>query len=133
MKKLVLFALILVTVFLGAIQAFAQAKDLAGQWQGTLSAGGNQLRAVFKITKDDKGVYSGNMYSIDQTTQPIPIGSITLKDSTVTIDVPVISGSYQGEMSADGNSIKGTWTQGPGSLPLELDRPAADKAWPIPQ
>ena len=36
-------------------------------------------------------------------------------------------------MSADGKTITGAWTQGPGSLPLNLERVNADTAWPIPE
>ena len=36
-------------------------------------------------------------------------------------------------MSADGNSIAGTWTQGPAPMPLNLARATAQSAWVIPE
>jgi non-heme chloroperoxidase len=39
--------------------------------------------------------------------------------------------SYEGKVSADGNSITGTWTQD-SSLPLNLYRPTKETAWRDP-
>src|SRR5260370_1391897 len=94
--------------------------DLSGDWQGTLQAG-KSLRTVLKITKTDKG-WSATMYSIDQGAQPIKATSATLDGSTFKYSVDLIGGSYQGTLSADGNSIAGSWTQGPNPLPLTLVR-----------
>ena len=38
---------------------------------------------------------------------------------------------YEGELSADGASIKGTWTQFGMPLPLALSRATKDTAWNI--
>lgn len=133
MKKLtLLFICILAAALFTSVVAFAQSKDLAGTWQGTLSAGSAQLRIVMKISKDDKGAFSGTTYSIDQGGTPIAMGAINFSGSSVKIGIPAISGSYQGEMSSDGNSIKGTWTQGPTPLLLNLTRATPETAWDIP-
>ncbi len=47
--------------------------------------------------------------------------------------IDAIGGSYEGTISADGKSITGKWTQGPGSLALNLQRVTEDAAWPIPE
>jgi uncharacterized protein (TIGR03435 family) len=46
--------------------------------------------------------------------------------------VAAINGSYEGKLSADGNSINGTWTQG-APLPLNLARATPETAWTIPE
>jgi uncharacterized protein (TIGR03435 family) len=104
--------------------------DISGDWQGTLQAG-KLLRTVLKITKTDKG-WSATMYSIDQGAQPIKATSATLDGSTFKYTVDLIGGSYQGTLGADGNSIAGTWTQGPNPLPLTLVRTTKETAWEIP-
>jgi bla regulator protein blaR1 len=106
------------------------AKDLTGTWQGTLHAG-RDLRTVVKITKDDKGAYKALFYSIDQTGQPMQVSSVTLDGAAVTLTLNGL-GKYAGTLSADGNTIDGTWTQGPNPLPLVLTRTPADAAWAIP-
>ena len=58
-------------------------------------------------------------YSIDQNGQGIPASAVSLKGSAFKFTIPAIGGSYEGTLSADGTTIKGTFTQG-GPLPLDL-------------
>jgi len=73
------------------------------------------------------------MYSIDQGAQGIPTSSVTVQGTAVKLPIAGIGGGFEGTLSADGNSIAGTWTQGPGRLPLTLTRATADTAWAIPE
>lgn len=105
--------------------------DLSGNWQGTLKAG-KDLRVVFNIYKGDKDGWSAKMYSIDQSSQPIPVTSVIRQGSVLKIAVSAIDGSYEGTLSADGKSIKGSWTQGGQPLALTLTRATPETAWSIP-
>lgn len=129
----VVFGLVHVTpVHAQAAAAGSQEQGLAGIWQGTLQAG-RDLRTVLKVEKAGDGAYKAMLYSIDQGPGGIPLTSITLQGSTVKYSVVMIDGSYEGKLSADGNAINGTWTQGAKPLPLNLKRVNADAAWPIPE
>jgi len=108
------------------------AQDLTGAWQGTLQAG-RDLRIVVKVSKADDGAFKAQFYSIDQSPQPMATNGITLQGSTVKMSVGGIGGTYEGKLSADGNSISGTWTQGPKPLPLDLKRATGETAWAIPE
>ena len=82
--------------------------------------------------KKDAGSSAGwkaVLYSIDQGPDGIPVSSVTLQDSTLKLGLELIRASYEGKLSADGQSIKGVWIQG---LPLTLDLQRATKAtaWP---
>jgi pimeloyl-ACP methyl ester carboxylesterase len=68
------------------------------------------------------------LYSIDQGPDGIPVSSVTLQDSTLKLGLDLIHATYEGKLSADGQSIKGVWVQG---LPLTLDLQRATKetAW----
>jgi len=103
--------------------------DITGSWQGTIHAG-RDLRQVLQITKGDKG-FTGKMFSIDQSSPGIAVPSITLDGSAVKFSVDVIGGSFAGTLSADGNSIVGTWSQGQ-DLPVTLVRATKETAWEIP-
>jgi uncharacterized protein (TIGR03435 family) len=105
-------------------------RDISGDWQGTLQAN-RSLRLVLKIAKTDKG-WSAKMYSIDQGGQPINASSVTLDGSAFKYSVDLIGATYQGTVSADGNSIVGTWTQGPTPQPLTFVRATKETAWEIP-
>ncbi|MEO6803721.1 MAG: hypothetical protein ABI197_10830, partial [Granulicella sp.] len=114
-----------------AVSAAHVPGDIAGDWQGTLQAGDKSLRTILKISKADKG-WSAKMYSIDQGAQPFNATSITLNGSAFKYTVDLIGGSYEGTLSADGNSITGNWAQGPNPLPLTLVRATKETAWEIP-
>ncbi len=117
---------------------FAQslfAQNLVGTWQGTLQvpqAPGGQLRVVMKVSTTDADTLKGIMYSIDQGGQPISASAVSLQGSAVKIAVVAIGGTFEGKLSADGNSIAGTWTQGPNPIPLTLARTTPQTAWTIP-
>ena len=109
-----------------ATTARPAATDLAGDWQGTLG----KLRTILKISKVGAG-YHAELYSIDQGRAPLPIQSITLDGRTMRYASPAINGSYEGELSADGQGIKGVWTQNGRSTPLDLVRATPGTAWAI--
>jgi len=105
-----------------------QAQNITGSWQGTLDAGPQKLRIVFKISLEDDKL-KATMYSIDQKAQ-IPINTVTKDGSTIKMAIAGVGG-YDGKLSGDGNSITGAWTQG-APLPLNLTRATPETAWTIP-
>jgi len=128
MKKLVALCFIA----FAALTLHAQAPDLAGNWQGTLTLpNGKSLRAVIVIAKDDN-LYKSTFYSIDQGAQGLKAASTKLTGSTVTVDLSAIGITYEGKLNADNNSIAGTFSQGGGNLPLLLVRSTPATAWEIP-
>ena len=109
----------------------AQTPNMAGQWQGTLQAG-KEVRVVFVVANADGGGLRATMHLIDQGSQGIPVTEISLKGTTFRMSVGVLSASFEGNLSADGTSIAGTWKQGTGGLSLTLRRATPDTAWTIP-
>ena len=113
----------------------ASPTDIVGIWQGTLHIEqmNKDLRVEIKIAKDDKGGNKTTFYSIDQGGQSFVATKTAFENGTLTFSLDVIGGKYEGKMSADGKSIAGTWTQGPASMALNLERVTPDAAWPIPE
>jgi uncharacterized protein (TIGR03435 family) len=103
-----------------------------GTWQGTLQPPqGQALRIVAKITKENDQ-FKVAFYSIDQGGQPMNASTVTFDRSNLKAAVPVVGGNYEGKLSADNNTITGTWTQG-APLPLNLTRATPQTAWAIPE
>jgi pimeloyl-ACP methyl ester carboxylesterase len=101
----------------------SQAQDITGQWNGVLSVQGTNLRIVFHVSKTDDG-YKSSMDSPDQGVNGIPVRTTTFDGSKLSLAVPEIAMSYEGEFKTD--SIVGTFKQGGMSLPLTLKRTAAE-------
>ena len=115
--------LIVVLMLLFAASA-VRAQDIAGDWEGTLHAGAADLRLVLHINKTDAGALKATLDSVDQAANGIPVSSISLKDSKLSLGVELVHGTYEGKVSSDGATISGTWSQGT-PLPLEFKRSAA--------
>jgi uncharacterized protein (TIGR03435 family) len=126
--RLAVAAALLVT----ATGAFAQTPGMAGQWQGTLSAGPQQLRLVFVVSVNAAGgSLTAMVYSIDQGAGGVAANA-TAQGAAVRFTIAAIGGTFEGKLAADGNSIAGTWSQGGGSVPLMLERATKETAWPLP-
>jgi uncharacterized protein (TIGR03435 family) len=131
MKKLMMW----IVVFAASAGGGLFAQNIAGTWQGSLPGpqGKQGLRIVLKISRADDEKLKGVLYSIDQGGQPINASAVSQQGGTLKMAVVAIGGDYEGKVSPDGNSITGTWTQGPQPLPLNLVRATAETAWTIPE
>ena len=108
-------------------------QEITGVWQGTLRE--PEMRLLIRISKQLDGSLEAKMLRVDQN--PVDWGSgnridsVSLEGSDVKLTVASAKLSYEGKLSAHGNSIAGTWTQG-NSSPLELHRATQDTAWRDP-
>ena len=110
------------------------AQNLTGSWQGALQGpqGRPPLRIVFKISRADDESMKTVLYSIDQNGPPIAVSATSLQGSSLKMTIAAIGGNYEGKVSADGQSINGTWSQGGAPAPLNLVRATVETAWAIP-
>jgi len=101
--------------------SLAQAQDISGDWQGALNAGGQTLNLVLHLTKAPDNSLKATIDSLDQPgANDIPVASVTLKDSKLTLDVAIIHATYDAKVSSDAKTITGTWSQGGQTFPLEF-------------
>lgn len=103
------------------------AQDISGDWQGTLDLG-TKLRIILHVEKDSNGALACKLYSIDQGPDGLKANSVTFKDSSIEAKFDLLRASYEGKVSADGNSITGTWTQR-GKAQLDFRRATKETAW----
>src|SRR5687767_4666014 len=112
----------LMTVLVGSA-ATLSAQDLAGTWQGTLSAPTNPVRVVLKITRTADGRFEGQLFAIDQGAQPWTMSSLSLDGRVVKWKVDALSATYEGTLTADCNAMIGALTQTAAPMALNLVRP----------
>src|SRR5271165_6055841 len=93
-------------------------QQIAGDWRGTLSAGGAEFRLVLHISAAQDGTLTATLDSPDQGAGGIPASAVAFKDSKLSLTIESINGSYEGVVNQDASKIAGTWTQG---QPFKLD------------
>ena len=115
--KLILAALLLV---LSASFCHAQA-SLAGDWEGVLNAGGNDIHIAWHVTSAPDGTVTSTFDNKDEGAMGIKAKITAFKDSKLSIAVDDqiamngsmvnVRGTFEGTVSADGSEVTGTWTQ----------------------
>ena len=90
-----------------------------GDWQGTLEVPGRSLRFVLHVEREEDGTLSATLDSPDQGDFDIPTGEVTYENDTLTVRVPHLNATYQGQVRE--NVIDGVWSQHGRNYPLELE------------
>lgn len=84
---------------------------LEGDWTGQLDAGAVKLRALLHVhTRDGRTV--ATLDSPDQNATGLP-ATITVDAGRVQITATGANGAFDGDLSADGASLKGSWSGAP--------------------
>jgi non-heme chloroperoxidase len=106
-----------------------RAQDVTGDWQGTV-AKYKGFRFTLRVSHTTTGALAGEFYSIDQSCEPERVASISMSKGQMRFDVPAMYGAFEGELSADANSMRGRWLWTNGtSLPMTIERATAATAW----
>ncbi|MEJ7560636.1 MAG: alpha/beta fold hydrolase [Pedobacter sp.] len=116
MKKIIIIASLLL------LSEITQAQNFVGDWNGVLNIPGAQnlkLRLVLHIS-EKAGVYTSTMDSPDQGAKGLLTDKTVVSDNTIIIEASKLALKYVGTYQADSNRITGTFSQGPGSIPLTL-------------
>lgn len=113
------------TILPASLPAFAQApkstsQKMVGKWLATLEMPDEKIRVGLEVLEKG-GAFSGVAHSPDQGEMDMPLASISCKGDILNVVLePGIS--FEGKLSADGNSISGKFTQEEESLPLVFKR-----------
>lgn len=114
MKKLSLIIGILLSSFV------CMAQDISGYWQGHLHISKSDSLTVGIYVEQDDSLRI-ELDSPDQYAIGMAATQVSFADSVLKWKEPSVNATYSGKLSADGQSLEGTFTQG-GKLPLILRR-----------
>ncbi len=106
----------------------AKPSRVDGIWLGTLQAGATSLRVQVHVKSDNTGQEFCTLDSLDQHVMGLDCAKVALSGDDLSFDVPGVGGHYEGKLSADSNTLTGTWSQNKTPLPLTLTRQAAEIA-----
>jgi uncharacterized protein (TIGR03435 family) len=109
------------------------AQGIAGTWQGTLQ-NSRPTRLVLKISMSEGKTLKVDSYDLDNGAVRVPLNNVTFDGSTLKVPLTGHSGNYVGRMSADRNTIVGSWKQEDNSHPVALTftRATPNTLWAIP-
>jgi predicted esterase len=114
-----LFGFVLCVLFAASIDGQQASPSIAGDFAGVLGS----LHVVLHLHQDSAGALTGELDSVDQAAIGLLCTHVTLSGKQIGFEVPLVHGSYKGEVSIDGKTITGLWNQG-SSLPLKFTRQA---------
>ena len=116
---------ILVSLLTYIVLAFSQEQpkqvEPAGDWKGTLNAGGVKLDLILHVSKKDDAL-SATLDSPDQGATGLAIDSITLTGKTLRFEMKSLGANYEGLFSEDGSQIEGEFSQQGQKLALTFKR-----------
>jgi len=115
-----------------AVPGASATPSIAGDWEGTLNAGGAQLRLLLHFKAGNDGTLSATLDSPDQGVNGTPFDTVTLKDSKLHLVLEAAHGTYDGTVNKDFSEIAGTWTQGQ-AFDLNFKRARPQAAAPAPK
>ncbi len=100
----------------------------AGRWTGTIEIPNQAMNVEIDLDKTAGG-WIGSMNIPAQSASGLPLEAITYADGKCTFKIKGGPGgpTFHGTLSADGKSLSGDFTQGPGSFPFKLTRAGAAK------
>lgn len=99
----------------------------AGDWKGTIDAGGAKLDLILHVTKKD-GALSATLDSPDQGATGLAIDSIVVTGKTLRFEMKSLGATYEGVFSADGSQIEGEFSQQGQKFPLAFRRIAKSQS-----
>ncbi|MGD2108133.1 MAG: serine hydrolase [Phycisphaerae bacterium] len=97
--------------------------DLAGHWAGTISLPGTELEIDVDFKTGESG-WEGNISIPMQGAKDLPLGDVTVEGGRVSFAIAGVPGEpkFAGELSDDGVSITGEFTQAGVSATFKLEK-----------
>jgi hypothetical protein len=99
----------------------AAPSEIDGTWTGVLDTGAAQLHVVVKIANTSDGL-TAQLQSPDQGQNWIPAGAVGKTGNTLKLTFGGLGADFAGKVSADQQTIDGTFTQMGNAIPLTLKR-----------
>src|SRR3954463_16356538 len=113
--------IVLAVTFSTAATARQTGPSPSGHWVGTLEAG-QSLGVEVDLGPQGADAWLGTISIPAQGQKGLPLSDLIMKNTSVEFAIkgPLGAPHFKGELSSDGKTIAGTFSQGGGSVPLTL-------------
>ncbi len=122
--KLFLITILIVSFASPLLALSTPEARLVGTWGGELDISVLKLRLVVHLDSTDNRL-TATLDSPDQGANGIPVDSAFVAADSLHLLLFALAARFEGRISANVDSLEGTWTQGGKSFPLTLTRGAA--------
>ena len=104
-----------------SLSAFAA--DPAGRWKGAIEIPGSRLEVEVDL-ESSAGAWKGDITIPAQGARDLPLEAVAVEGSQASFRIAGVPGepTFKGELSSDGNTLSGSFTQGGQSFPFSLSR-----------
>ncbi|MCU0224601.1 MAG: serine hydrolase [Acidobacteria bacterium] len=111
-------------LLLAAGSAAAEAPGAAGHWEGAIQIPGQELGVIVDLAPDQDGAWTGEIDIPLQGAKDLALADVTVQGNEVGFSIAGIPGTptFQGTLSADGQSIAGQFVQAGANFPFKLVR-----------
>src|SRR5678816_1180045 len=125
-RSRVFTALIIVCLYASGLALANQTASIIGHWEGTITPPNGTLNISVDFVSAADGKLTATMSIPQQGARDMPLTGVSFNGKDVAFDLPNIPGDpkFRGTLSADGNKIEGTFSQGGGNMPAMLERKA---------
>ncbi len=107
----------LVVSLLASLPIFAQ----SGHWEGTIKAAQMNVAIAVDLEKTTAGAFIGTFDNPSMNVHALPLSDVVVNGANVAFALKVTGGGeFQGTLSADGNSISGTFHTRHDDMEMEL-------------
>ncbi len=107
----------------------------AGHWEGSITLPAGALKVVVDLDKDAKGTWVGDIDIPDQSVKDVTLRAVVVANESVSFSLTADPNGpkFQGKVSADGNTLAGTFSQGGSDFPMSLSRGGDAKVYVQPK
>ncbi|MGE0128465.1 MAG: serine hydrolase [Blastocatellales bacterium] len=118
--------LLLVLICTSLALAAPQQNSIAGHWEGAIKLPTGAINISVDFTAATGGKLSATITIPQQGAKDLPLSGVNFDNGEVTFGLPNVPGDpkFRGKLSADGQKIEGTFSQGGANLPCALERKA---------
>ena len=114
---------------LATASAASAQEGVVGEWKGTIdSPTQGPIEMLVRISAGDDGALTGTLDVPSQGGFGLALDDVTFEEGTLSFGFSIAGPGtgYEGTMGEDGGTITGMWTQGGGSIELNLARSDGD-------
>ncbi|HMB26667.1 MAG TPA: serine hydrolase domain-containing protein, partial [Blastocatellia bacterium] len=121
-----IFLAFLLSLFSILTFAAVQQSPMAGHWEGAIKLPTGALNFSVDFTVASDGKLAAAITIPQQGAKDLPLANVGFDNGEVTFGLPNVPGDpkFRGKLSADGQKIEGTFSQGGADLPCSLERKA---------